>query len=308
MVLALGLILAVAARMMVGNFENIETAATEQKAQQLYQAFNSDLRQLAISTRDYAQWDSAADYVNGSNPKFLVGNFTRETMSAMHVDLVWILDRDGNDIYTSYYDPVKDRQYEPAPAALLVDLRRVIRIDAAMNESQPIERLLRTHAGPVGFAAMEIRRTDLSGPTGAVMLFARYIDADDVERISETLRMTVHMDALGTAVEPMSTLLPSPVRQWIRGPHPASTMVWNSDRDQTTAYAMARDIDGDPLVLFSSNAPRSIYRLGLHATALMVGSILLLLLVGGSGVSSLIALIRYSSATQLLRIGCRRIR
>ena len=100
MVLALGLILAIAARLMIGNFENIETAATEQKAQQLYQAFNSDLRQLAISTRDYAQWDSAADYVSGSNPKFLVGNFTRETMSAMHVDLVWILDRDGNDIYS----------------------------------------------------------------------------------------------------------------------------------------------------------------------------------------------------------------
>jgi diguanylate cyclase (GGDEF)-like protein/PAS domain S-box-containing protein len=284
MLLALGLVLAIAARLMIGNFEHIETAATEQKAQQLYQAFNSDLRQLAISTRDYAQWDSAADYVIGSNPNFLVGNFTRETMSAMHVDLVWIVDRNGNDIYSSHYDSVKDKLYEPAPAALLVDLRRVIRIDAAMNESQPIERLLRTHAGPVGFSAMEIRRTDLSGPTGAVMLFARYIDADDVERISETLRMSVHMDALGTAVEPLSTLLPSPVRQWIRGPHSASTMVWNSDRDQTTAYAMARDIDGDPLVLFSSNAPRSIYRLGLHATALMVGSILLLLLVGGSGV------------------------
>ncbi len=296
MVLALGLSLAVAARVLTRNFEDIETAATEQKAQQLYQAFNSDLRQLSISTRDYTQWDSAADFVTGRNPNFLVGNFTRETMSAMHVDLVWIVDRDGNDLYSSFHDRHADKLIEPAPAALLVDLRRVIRIDAALDKSQPVERLLRTHSGPVGFSAMEISRSDLSGPTGAVILFARYIDADDVGRISATLRMTVHLDALGTAIEPMSPNLPSPVRQWIRRPHPASTMVWNSGSDQTTAYAMAHDIDGDPLVLFSSSAPRSIYRLGQHATGLMVASIALLLLIGSSCVLWLALRLRRSFA------------
>jgi diguanylate cyclase (GGDEF)-like protein/PAS domain S-box-containing protein len=284
MVLALGLSLLIAARLLTRSFAEIEAAATEQKAQQLYQAFNSDLRQLAISTRDYAQWDSAADYVTGNNPNFLVGNFTRETMSAMHVDLVWIVDRAGNDVYSGFYDTRADKVIEPAPAALLVDLKRVMHIDTALDESQPVERLLRTHSGPVGFSAKEIRHTDLSGPTGAVMLFARYIDADDVGRISETLRMTVHLDAIGTSREAMPAGLPATVRNWIRRRDAAATMVWNSGNDLTTAYAMARDIDGDPLVVFSSSAPRSIYRLGLHATGLMVGSIALLLLIGSSGV------------------------
>src|SRR5262245_54859328 len=45
------------ARALIGSFEEVESAATAQKAAQVYRAFEADLRQLAISNRDYAQWD-----------------------------------------------------------------------------------------------------------------------------------------------------------------------------------------------------------------------------------------------------------
>jgi diguanylate cyclase (GGDEF)-like protein/PAS domain S-box-containing protein len=283
LMLALGISLVVAARLLTGSFAAIEATATEQKAQQLYRAFNSDLRQLAISTRDYAEWDSAADFVNGSNPTFLVGNFTRETMSSMHVDLVWIVARDGAQLYSAFFDAHTNRLIEPAPPAMLAELRRVMRIDATMAERQPAERLLRTSAGPLAFSVKEIRRTDLGAPTGALMMFARYIDGAAVGRVGETLRMAVQWHTLSSApLAARSAEFPAAIRSWIARRNAGSTMVWNTGSLQTTAYAMARDIDGQPLVVFSSIAPRSIYRLGLRTTGLMLGSIALLLIIGSS--------------------------
>jgi len=297
MLLALALSLVVAARLLAGSFAEIEASATEQKAQQIYQSFNTDLRQLDIIARDYSQWDSAADFVNGGNAAFLVGNFSRETLAAIHVDLVWIVDRDGNNLYSGFYDARSDRLVEPAPPAMLADLKRVMRINAALDESQPIERLLHTSSGPAAFSAKEIRRTDLSGPTGAVMLFARYIDAKAIGRLSETLRMTVKLDTLDPGHgATLGVNFPPAVRQWSARRDAPNTMVWNAGSALATAYAMARDIDGHPLMIFSSSAPRRIYQLGLHATRLMLGSIALLLIVGSCGVLWLALRLRRSFA------------
>ncbi len=285
LLLALGASLLLASHFLTDSFVVIEASATELKARQLLQALNTELRQLAIITRDYAEWDSAADFATGANPTFLDGNFTPETMSAMHADLVWIVDRSGADLYSGYYDPRAREFSAPAPAAVLGELRRAMRIDPAISQRRPAERLLSTARGPVGFTVYQIRRTDFSGPTGALMMFARYINADDAGRMSDTLEMPVQLHALGAGnTSAVGDGLPAAVRHWINDRGAGNTMVLNTSSEQATAYALARDLDGRPAVLFSSDVARSIYRLGLRTTSLMLGSIALLLLVGSGWV------------------------
>ncbi len=285
LLLALGASLLLASRFLTDSFVAIEAAATELKAHQLLQALNTELRQLAISARDYAEWDSAADFATGANPTFLDGNFTRETMSAMHADLVWIVDRSGADLYSGHYDPRAREFSVPAPKAVLGELRRVMSIDPAINQRPPAERMLNTSRGPMGFTVYQIRRTDFSGPTGALMMFARYITTDDAGRMRETLNMPVQLHSLGARnASTVGDGLPAAVRRWIDGRGPSNTMVLNNSSEQATAYALARDLDGRPALLFSTDMARSIYRLGLRTTSLMLGSIALLLLVSGGWV------------------------
>lgn len=77
------------------SFAHITADAMDQKARQLYRAFNTDLRQLEISTRDYAEWDDAANFAATGDPSFIAANFTTETLARMRVDLAWIVDRDA---------------------------------------------------------------------------------------------------------------------------------------------------------------------------------------------------------------------
>ena len=50
---------AIAARTLLSRFNELEDAAARQRAEQVYRAFETDLKQLQISNRDYAEWDAA---------------------------------------------------------------------------------------------------------------------------------------------------------------------------------------------------------------------------------------------------------
>jgi len=57
------------ARALLSSFRLIETNAMDQNAMQLYRAFDSDLQQLDISNRDYAEWDDTVNYLLSGDPK-----------------------------------------------------------------------------------------------------------------------------------------------------------------------------------------------------------------------------------------------
>ena len=102
--IALAIGITTVARGLTASFSQLEQAATRQKAEQVYRAFEADLRQLAISNRDYAQWDDAQQYIRTRDPDFIQANFLPETLSAMHVDVVWIVDSTGADIFSTFLD------------------------------------------------------------------------------------------------------------------------------------------------------------------------------------------------------------
>ena len=117
------------ARALLGSFRLIEADAMGQKATQLYHAFDSDLQQLNIGNRDYAEWDDTADYLLSGNPKYIAANFVPETLSGLHVDIAWIVAADGHDVYSCYLDRASGRIISPAPIALLQSLRPFIAQD-----------------------------------------------------------------------------------------------------------------------------------------------------------------------------------
>src|SRR5262245_50115146 len=112
--LALTVAVGLAARALIASFDTIERDETARKAEQVYRAFEADLRQLAISDRDYAEWDEAADFIGTRAPDFLPANFQADQLIGMHVDVVWIVDADGRDLYSALADRAAKTSASPA--------------------------------------------------------------------------------------------------------------------------------------------------------------------------------------------------
>jgi diguanylate cyclase (GGDEF)-like protein/PAS domain S-box-containing protein len=268
---------------LLSSFRNVEAAATEQKALQVYRAFEADLRQLAISNLDYAHWDDSVQFVKDRNQHYIDANLIRQNLLGMHVDLVWIVDRDGHEIYSGVTNRSGAAVISPAPRAYLQGLSRFLPAPHSVVVST-VNGLLATPHGLIAVAANEIQRTDLTEPSGATLLFGRFIAERDIERVRETSHQPVTMTYLGG---PSAVLqhLPEPVRAWLASGDSAQQTFVAADNDaQISGYAVVRDADAHPVALFSTRSARDIFALGRRTTWMMLATIVAMFIAFGAAV------------------------
>lgn len=274
LLLALVMAVTVLASLLIRSFEQVETADLQQKATQLARALDADLRQLAVSNRDYAEWDEAFNYIQTFDPHFISANFTRETLSGMRVDVVWMVDRDGHEIYSCFFDREHGTISTPAPRDLLRPLSPFV-TGSRLAHLAPSERIVTTDHGLAGVAATQIKRTSRSDPTGAVLIFGRLIADPEIHRVGETTQLPILLTPLQSSAA--TTRLPQSVREWAssREPH-SSTLVYAPDHRQISAYSLIESFDHRPVALLSTTVKRDIFAVGYRTTWYLVGIILTL--------------------------------
>ena len=261
---------------LASSFENIERADALQKAAQLYQVVDSDLRQLAIGNRDYAEWDDAARFVVTRDPQFVAANFTRETLSNLHVDLVWVVGADGTQLYSGWFDRRTQMLASPASPTLLAQLQRFAKPDATLRNRAAADRIVQTSAGLMAISAIEITRTDHSGPTGAVLLFGRLIGQAEIERVRATSQLDFTVTALA-APGAAASAIPAQARTWATGTTQSNINAWPRGNDEIDAGALLRDVDHRPVAILITPLSRNAYALGRQVTWGMLGGIAALL-------------------------------
>ena len=268
---------------LLNSFRNVESTATEQKALQVQRAFDADLRQLTISNRDYAHWDDSVQFVKDRNQRYIDANLVRQNLLGMSVDLVWIVDRDGHEVYSGLTDRSGAEVVSPAPRSYLQGLSRFLPAPHS-TDFPPVNSLLATPHGLIAVAAHEIQRTDLTEPSGATLLFGRFIAESDIERVRETSHEPVTMTYLGGSTSALQQL-PAPVRAWLAsGDVARQTLAVADDDTHITGYAVLRDADAHPIALFSTRSARDIFALGRRTTWMMLATIVAMFIAFGAAV------------------------
>ncbi|MET0535190.1 MAG: EAL domain-containing protein [Steroidobacter sp.] len=271
-VLAIALI--VAAGVFINRFDAIETAQSEQKADQILRALDADLNQLGISTRDYAEWDDAHQFVQDHDASFIAANFSAASLENMEVDIVTLLDPHGGSLYSAEQFGEQPRFVSPARDDLLQLWQELRPHLDELNKREPIERLIATRYGVLAFAMVEINRSNRTDPTGAVMVFARFLDDDEIQRVRETSRLEVELTSLQSGVPDTA---PRAVREWIASPIKKALFARNADANSVISYALLRDVQGQPIAYLSAKEPREIGNLGRRTTWMLMGAIAALL-------------------------------
>lgn len=280
----LAIALAIAAGLFIRRFDAIEAIQTRQKAEQILRAVEADLNQLAISNRDYAQWDDAHRFIRQRDPQFLITNFSVDSLAGMEVDVVALLDPDGAPLHSSESFEGQKQITSPARPELLQVIEHLRRDSSDWRAKPAIGRLIGTSLGPLAFSAVEVTRSDKSDPTGALLLFGRFLDPDELDRVAQTSQMSVTSVPINGNT-PGPGALPPVVRAWIAAADAAPVFGWNVDDEHTISYALLRDVHGKPALLLSAPSTRDIAILGRRTTWMLMGTIALLLAACGAAVA-----------------------
>jgi diguanylate cyclase (GGDEF)-like protein/PAS domain S-box-containing protein len=292
-----GVSLALAAREFEHSFNDIEVGATMQKARQLNRLLADEQQQLEFSLSEYAVWEDAAKFIASRDPRFVRSNFTPEALAGIRVDLVWVVDKDGQDRYSGLLDAHDGRIQSPAPPAMLRRFRQAM--TATTSGQPPAGRLVRLESGLAAYAVQDIKPGSVAPSTGSHMLFARFIDAGEIERLRNSLEIPVALTELPPLLTPSwLATQPPETRQWLVNPQASPVQVRVASPDTMTGSVLVRDIDGKPAALLTTSVPREVHALGVRTTRTLLGGIAILILAASAYALSLVHRLRSNAAAQ----------
>ncbi|MFM2288415.1 MAG: hypothetical protein RL684_1558 [Pseudomonadota bacterium] len=274
------LCLAVASRSITRSFSELEAGNAERLGHQLQRAFIAEMDQLRGITGSYAVWDDAADFVTTGSRAFIDTNFSAASYTAMHVDAAWIVDADGNTLYSGMVDRGTGQLQSPAPPELVAQLAPALGDSRRQLASEADQRLLHTSRGLLAYSVEPIRRSDGAHATGALLVFARFFYAPEMEDVRRTFNQDYGYTYLPAPLTTVSLAdLPAGVVQWIGKPATSHVLVASPAPGQLVTYTLMRDVQGRPVAIFSSNIGRKTYQLGEQLTRAMLTGIGLLLVL-----------------------------
>jgi PAS domain S-box-containing protein len=252
-------------------FAKLEEDFARQNLERASSAVKNELDTLERTTSEYAAWDQTYAFLHGKNPGYVKSEFPVPTFQQLKVNFVVILDKSGRKVFAKGFSLVTLEEV-PVPADLDRHLGPRSPLLNLPNEKSKVMGILVLDSGPVFVDSHPVLTSDSQGPIAGTLLMGRWLDADEVLRLSEMTHMSVEAQRLDAG-----TLRPDFQAAASRLSNDAPILTRTYDAGTLAAYEQLKDVYGKPALILRILLPRMIYQQG-QASLLQF---LLLLLAAG---------------------------
>lgn len=249
-------------------FENIEQNDISRDIEVMRKALVSENTEIELVSRDFARWDAMYTYASDLNRTFEYENFSEAGLDEVNVDLVWVLDPDGN-LLSSFENDTDDARYlHPASPPVVAEITRLTPLVKSIVDQEGTLRIVQVNGVPHVIAANTVLHTDRSGPANGTLVFARRIGAPEIAGIGADTQLNVHFAMIGdraVATEKSELLVAPDGRRIVR-------------RSDTTIEGQLRidTIDNNPIAVLWTTKPRNVMLSGQQGVRYLVGWVALL--------------------------------
>ena len=225
---------AVERQVIMPSFAELERADARTAMRRIQYAFDQSLDRLGVLATDWGNWTLVYRFMQDRKISAVEADITNANIREIGVNLVQVLDLDGNVVYQRTVD---------LPAGQSLDLAELPALPlqfpwrANLHTAQPAHGLLPTNIGVFMLAVAPVLDGDGHGPSRGMMMLGK-------------LLKTTEIDSIAAQAQAHLTLLPAPARS-------------SSDRlTQTTSLTHVDrdflDIYGRPIVTLRVDVPREI--------------------------------------------------
>ena len=123
---------------------------------------------------DWAHWDDAFNYLNGTDPEFLNVNLSSDTFLNLDTNIFIILDKNGAVTDEKYYD-LQNSVFVEFPEEIITDIQAFMKSEVFINETTYV---LKIDGQYYMVAFSEITDQMKLHPANGIMIFGRLIDTN----------------------------------------------------------------------------------------------------------------------------------
>lgn len=273
---------ATSSSVLLNSFAALEEQDTRQNVERALDALNAELATLDSKAGDWANWDDTYNFIVDRNPEYIATNPTDTTFIQLDINFILLINTSGELVFGKGFDLAKEEEV-PVPSSL----REEVAPGSPLLQHPGIQHrqggLVLLPEGPLLLASRPILTSDGEGPIRGTLIFARFLDASLLQRISETTHLSLSINGLDDPEMPAQTQAALP--SLLGGGH---IFVQPRDANLVAGYTILQDVYGEPALVMQVDLPRTIYRQGLLTVQYLLGFLLLIGLVFGIATMAII--------------------
>lgn len=227
----------------------------QQNLERTLDALSNDFAALSTTVRDYASWDDTYAFLADGNSNYIKLNLNKSTFAAFNLHLILLARPSEQIVFSQRRDPLNS-DITSVPQSLR---------DAVINSGilKPTDGkehfgIVLLPDGPMLVAAHPVLSSNREGPSRGTLLMGRYLNAAEVERLSEFIHVSLTLRQVREAslpddFETAQAALLNGQASWVK---PLSL-------NAIAGYVLLKDIQGHPALLLRADMPRVVYQQGL---------------------------------------------
>ena len=221
---------------------------------------------------DWASWDDTYDFAVNLNPEYIASNLYYSTFTTNRINMFLLYDASGNLAIGKAFDLNSETEVE-IPPTFKGDLAGKGILTEGVDDNA--SGIISLPEGLLMFSSRPILTTTDTGPSRGTLIMGRYIDEEEILRITEIMSIEIDAQQIVGATLPEDYQKALTV---ITTQNPIAAVP--VDTKQINGYAVINDYQDQPALLLKITLPRYIYQEGQAA----VQTFLLYFLVIGLGV------------------------
>jgi diguanylate cyclase (GGDEF)-like protein/PAS domain S-box-containing protein len=242
-------------------FAQYERAEVSRNMLRLAGVVSDEVAGLESTAKDWANWDDTYRFVQDHNPYYAASNLSPAgTYVNNRLNLLMLLDAWGQVVAGRAYN-LQEGMEVPVPASIYAHLRSGSPL-LRHSEEHGVSGLLNLPEGLLLVSAEPVLTSEGAGPPAGTLIFGRFLNEQEVARLSHTSQLAFSVHAPGDPQLPMGL-----ASQLAASADPDPVTVRPAGEEVINGYLLLRDIYGRPAAILRAQLPRTIY-LGGKTTAL----------------------------------------
>ena len=276
------------------SYSELEIDAATDLARRMSLQLEDEYVELSTAVADWARWDGTYEFMATRDPAYVEDNFYDAAFSGLNLQLIGIIDEQGELVVGRYFDVINARQTDIDESVFDYLGANSPYLDFETLTSA-VYGLIYLHGRPMMTAAVAITNSNLTGTPRGAFIVGRFLNVYEVRAMAANLGTVLSVHRMDEQVDQsgVQTL----IDQFRAGEKYVVDIV---DDETIKSCILLEDMAGQPKAILSALQRRDIHLKGKETVTYFIGQFVL---AGVVLAIILFAVLQKSLVTRIERIG-----
>ncbi len=256
---ALFLVLLIASRLiLLDSFVEIENNNMQKNVDRALNALNGELSHLSTVNGDYAGWDESYKFIQDGNKEFIEANLPDSIFPQLRLNLLIYIRNNGDIVHARGFE-LHNETPAPVPESILKHITPESPLVRHPNTESIVRGILRLPEGIMLVSSRPVLTNEYEGPIHGALIIGRYLDSKEIEQLAQQTKLSIGVlrvddriipDDFKDAMTRLSDAMP--------------VLVSTLSKEVVAGYTIVKDVYGKRAFVIKVDAPRTIYKQGVH--------------------------------------------